>query len=283
MIKNIKTYFLIVCLGFFIQIVFVNKVYAVPVGGILKSFKGIEKIFKKGSDELPDLSKKIDELKNSKNIDESNIESTNILNDVSNSQSSDQISLLGANKISKLKKSKIEDVLNDHGLNNVDQIIDSVDIEDFFDNKEESISAFRIIFWLGRIFRVGDIFNTPKTEDRLVIRCNTDKDEFYFTAILEKKKKWLLLSGNFISNQELNKKISEIKKQNLYVLIDNDEYIIFSTQTENDKKFPSHYFIISKNGYFVHEKNIYGTESPNYIIVNASSKIEKTNFFCNKI
>lgn len=131
MIKNIKTYFLIVCLGFFIQIVFVNKTYAVPVSGILKSFKGIEKIFKKGSDELPDLSKKIDELKNSKNIDESNIESTNILNDVSGSQSSDQISLLGANKISKLKKSKIEDVLNDHGLNNVDQIIDSVDIEDF--------------------------------------------------------------------------------------------------------------------------------------------------------
>ena len=50
MIKNIKTYFLIVCLGFFIQIVFVNKAYAVPVGGILKSFKGIGKIFKKSKD-----------------------------------------------------------------------------------------------------------------------------------------------------------------------------------------------------------------------------------------
>ena len=60
MIKNIKTYFLIVCLGFFIQIVFVNKVYAVPVGGILKSIKGLGKVFKKGSDEVSDLSKKID-------------------------------------------------------------------------------------------------------------------------------------------------------------------------------------------------------------------------------
>ena len=49
-------------------------------------------------------------------------------------------------------------------------------------------------------------------------------------------------------------------------------------------------FVVSKNqdnqkkdGYFVHDENFYGTESPNYIIVNANSKIKKTKFLCNKI
>ena len=109
--------------------------------------------------------------------------------------------------------------------------------------------------------------------------CRDNNDAFYFTALLEKKKKWLLLSEN-LKNETGKKKNNKINKQNLYVLDDKEEYIIFSTQTSENKKFPLHYFIISKNGKFYHFNNVYGTESPEYIIVNAKKRISETKFLC---
>lgn len=116
-----------------------------------------------------------------------------------------------------------------------------------------------------------------------MINCNTDINTFYFTAILEKKKKWLLLSDNTINTKKLGYYSPNLKKQNLYVLQDIESYIIFSTQTIEGKKFPNNYFIISKNGTFVHEKNTDGTENPNIIINNAENKILNSNYKCNKM
>jgi len=260
-----------------------NTSFAVPVGGIVKSFKGLGKIFNKNIDEVPDLTKNADELSNTKNIDNGINNSSNSIDNSSISQTSDQLSSFDINQVLTIKKSEIIDVLNDHGLNNVNNLIDSINIDDFFKSNNEDIDIFRIIFWTGRVFRVSNIFNKPKQEDRLVINCNTDINTFYFTAILEKKKKWLLLSNNTIDTKKLGYYSPSLKRQNLYVLQDIESYIIFSTQTIEGKKFPNNYFIISKNGTFVHEKNTNGTESPNIIINNAENKILNSNYKCNKM
>ena len=47
-----------------IFLVFIShEAQAVSPGGIIKAFKGIGKIFKKGADEVPDIGKKIEDLK----------------------------------------------------------------------------------------------------------------------------------------------------------------------------------------------------------------------------
>ena len=44
-----------------------------------------------------------------------------------------------------------------------------------------------------------------------------------------------------------------------------------------------HDFIISKERKFYHFNNVYGTESPEYIIANANKKIDETKFTCSKL
>ena len=170
-----------------------------------------------------------------------------------------------------------------HGVKHADKISDAVDlseidISDFFEDNA-AINTFRIFAWSGRVFRASNSFNKPDA-NRVVAECRDNREVFYFTALLEKKKKWLLLSANIKNISGENNKLN---KQNLYVLIDIDEYIIFSTQTPKNKKFPLHYFIISKEGKFYHFNNVYGTESPEYIIANADKKINETKFTCKKL
>ena len=76
---------------------------------------------------------------------------------------------------------------------------------------------------------------------------------------------------------------SNIKRQELYVLVDNDQYIIFSTKSVKDKIYPLNYFIISSDGKFVHEINLYGTNSPEYLMANADKKIGQSKSYCKKV
>ena len=43
------------------------------------------------------------------------------------------------------------------------------------------------------------------------------------------------------------------------------------------------YFIISDNTKFVYEFNVHGTESPDYIINNAQTKILESSYGCKRI
>lgn len=104
------------CLVLIFTLILQNSSFAVPVGGIVKSFKGLGKIFNKNIDEVPDLTKNADELPNTNNID-------NGINNSSISQTSDQLSSFDINQVSTIKNSEIIDVLNDHGLNNVNNLI----------------------------------------------------------------------------------------------------------------------------------------------------------------
>ena len=89
----------------------------------------------------------------------------------------------------------------------------------------------------------------------------------------------MLLSANIKKESYYQK----IERQKLYVLVDKDEYIIFSTMTPKNKKYPLNYFIIANDGKFWHEFNMNGTDSPRYLINNADMKISKSNFYCIKL
>ncbi len=47
-----------------------NEANAVSPGPFVKGFKALGKFFKKGVDEVPDIGKKLEDLKSNKNIDE---------------------------------------------------------------------------------------------------------------------------------------------------------------------------------------------------------------------
>lgn len=275
----IKPYRFIACLLIIFLTLFTTTNSQAAVRPFVELFEQIFKFFGKRADDvpLPDAGKKLEDLKGfgkSDEIIQTTETSKNFTNEIANFK---------INKVIELKNSSNDNLLEMHGVKNADKIADvvdlsEIDISDFFEDKA-AINTFRVFIWSGRVFRTSNSFNKPDT-NRIVTECRDNREVFYFTALLEKKKKWLLLSGNIKNTSRDN---ADLKKQNLYVLTDIDEYIIFSTQTPKNKKFPLHYFIISKEGKFYHFNNVYGTESPEYIIANAKKKIDETKFTCLKL
>ena len=74
-----------------------------------------------------------------------------------------------------------------------------------------------------------------------------------------------------------------MSKQELMVLKDLEEYLIFSNKISSNKKYPTKYFIISENAKFVYEFHVAGTESPEYIMANAQTKILESSYGCKRI
>ncbi len=283
----IKSFFVKFCLVFFLLFSYQENAYS--AGAIVKFFQGLAKIFSKGADESTNVIKQSDEIFNIKKEEISKINESfgsnkkpRLGEDSIFNKSSNEITTFEASKISEIKQSNTKDLLELHGIKHGDNLIDIAEnTQEFFD-EDEAINVFRISLWIGRVFRISNTFNKPK-EDRLLIKCNTAIQDFYFTADLSKNKKWLLLSGNIIDIKKQGYYSPQLQRQELYVIRDEENYIIFTTRTEEGKKFPTHYFIIGKDGSFVLDKNIYGTDSPNYIISNAVSKLEKSTFECKKL
>ena len=273
-----KSYKLICCLVIiFLSLSITNNSQA-AARPFIELFEQIFKFFGKRADDVPlsDAGKKFEDFKSL-----GKTEDLAITKD-SGKNFSGQVENLNLNKFNEIKNSSDASILEMHGVKNADKLAEVVDLSEieissFFEDKT-AINTFRIILWSGRIFRASNSFNQPNT-NRVIMDCRDNNDAFYFTALLEKKKKWLLLSEN-LKNETGKRKNNKINKQNLYVLDDKEEYIVFSTQTSENKKFPLHYFIISKNGKFYHFNNVYGTESPEYIIVNAKKRISETKFLC---
>ena len=64
----------------------------------------------------------------------------------------------------------------------------------------------------------------------------------YFTAIINQDpKNYLLLSGNFINKKRVSGKKS-MKRQEMLVLEDFNEYIVFSNKPKEIKNFPQDIF-----------------------------------------
>jgi len=287
MIKS-KSQMTTICLSLLMVIIFTANVHAIPVGGIVKIFKGLGKgtnLIKPGSKIATpgvgdDILKRINKSEVSTDLN-----SSNLLN----------------------KNSSHDDILSAHGVRKLEKVVDGKDVVEIAsdnligDNNDGVINTIRVVWWSGRVFRTSDAFNKPQLDERLIIECQTDSDVFTFTALLsneinnsleKKAKNWFLLSQHF-PNAQVNKdgsilikkgsynKVS-MTKQELLVLEDNDNYIIFSNKIAKDQQYPTNYFIISSNARFVHETNINGIESPEYIKNTANDKIKKSNFNCLK-
>ena len=276
----IKSYKFKICLVIIISSFLITGNSQAAARPFIELFEQIFKFLGKRADDVP-LSESGKNLENFKGLGKSD---EIIGSSETGKKLTDQIENFNLNKVNEIKNSSDSSLLEVHGVKNADKISDvvdlsEIDVSDFFEDKA-AINTFRIFLWSGRVFRSSDIFNHPDA-NRILIECRDNREIFYFTALLKNKKKWLLLSGNIKNISE--EKSNEPNKQNLYVLIDDLDHIIFSTQTPIDKNFPLHYFIISKKGKFYHFNNVYGTESPEYIIANANKKIIESNFFCKKI
>ena len=274
--KNIKAHFVLLSLVILILNLNSTSAYAIPFGSI---FKGIGKVFKKGADEITEVGTKTDDLKGINKSEDLVATDQNLV------KVTEDANYFGTNKINEIKNAKQKSILEDHNVQHIDKLVDAVDVSDIdineFINESLGINAFRIFWWSGRVFRSSINYNTSK-EDRIIIKCSTPQQDFYFTALLEKNKKWLLLSGNI--KQNVNGTYSPpLKKQELIVIRDLDQFIMFSSKTPKGKNFPTNYFLIADNKKFVYEENIFGTDSPEYLINNAENKIKQSNNFCNKL
>ena len=276
----IKSYNSILCLVIILFALLTPSNSHAAVRPFIELFEQIFKFLGKRGDDIPvDDAGKI--LENSKGLGKSD----ELISAEAGKGFTDEIGNLNLNKINEIKNSSDSSLLELHGVKHADRLsnvvdLNEIDVSDFFEEKA-AINTFRIFLWTGRIFRANNSFNQPETK-RVIMQCSDNRELFYFTALLEKKKKWLLLNGNE-RKKDFNSKINYASQQNLYVLKDIEDYIIFSTQTPENMKFPLHYFIIAKKGAFYHFNNVYGTESPEYIIANAEKNINSSNYRCKKL
>ena len=287
--NKIKSYFIMFCLSILLINQSIISANAIPIGAILKGLKGGSKIFKGGSKVIKpgskifgpgagdDILKKIDDIKINKSGNPEEL--------ISNTM---------------LKKGSKEEILNAHGIRRIEKVVDGKDVVEYAvdgssgDGSSSSlINPFHMALWIGRVFRVSKNYNKPEIEDRIVIECKTGVETFIFTALLskefqtsldKKQKNWFLLSRHLpITVTKSGSDTPQMSKQELMVLKDLDDYLIFSNKISSNKKYPTKYFIISENAKFVYEFHVSGTESPDYIMTNAQTKILESTYVCKRI
>ena len=267
---------------FFIFLVISYDANAVPVGGIIKSLKGAGKMLKKGSDELPDLGKKIEDFKNE------NLKTTDKIDDTLRTSSEiDNASSIKYNDetISEIEKLSNDDLLEAHDVKKfkkLDTVLDVVQGVDSAKNITETAAIIPFLErpWDGRVFKISVFFNKPEIKDRMLIKFRKITDYFYFTVLFNKNNNnYLLLSGNFVKKDKaLNK--DKMKRQELLVLDDFEEYLLFSNKPFSLPAYPKKYFLISKNAKFVVYKN--SDKSPDEFSKNIPQLLQKTAFRCKR-
>ena len=278
--NKIRSYFLMFCLSLLLINQSIISANAIPIGGILKGLKGGSKFLKGGSKVIKpgdDLLKRLDDFKINKSGNPEELISNTILN----------------------KSSTKENILNAHGIRRIEKVVDGKDVVEYAvdgssgdGSSSGSVSPFQIVWWIGRVFRVSKNYNKPEIEDRIIIECKTGVETFIFTALLskesqtsldKKQKNWFLLSQHLpITVTKSGFYTPQMSKQELMVLKDLDDYLIFSNKISSNKKYPTKYFIISENAKFVYEFHVTGTESPEYIMANAQTKILESSYGCKR-
>ena len=239
-------------------------------------------MLKKGSDELPDLGKKIEDFKNG------NLKTTDKIDDTLRTSSEiDNASSIKYNDetISEVEKLSQEDLLEAHDVKkfkNIEGVLDVVESIDSAKNITETAAIIPFLQrpWDGKVFKISVFFNKPVIEDRILIECRTTTDDFYFTALFNKdNNNYLLLSGNFVKKNEASNKIG-MKRQELLVLKDLEEYLFFSNKPVTPPDYPKKYFLISKNAKFAIYENV--NNNPNEFSKNIPKILKETAFKCKR-
>ena len=269
-----------------IFLVFIShEAQAVSPGGIIKAFKGIGKIFKKGADEVPDIGKKIEDLKGGNIKSSSKIDETVLNVDNSSSIKFEEGTLHQIDNLSQDELLEAHNIKQSRRQRDADQLLDVIDsIEVASDIAQTAIIVpFIQTEWQGRVFKSSNYFNNPTIEKRVLIMCESNLEDFYFTALFDKKgRNWFLLSGNFTNKNPKRYYIRPMERQELLVLNDLDEYLYFSNKPTGIKKYPTKYFIINNDAKFFFEKNISEKEDPDQVINELLNKKEESSFSCKR-
>ena len=246
---------------------------AKDVGKVLEDFKG-------GNNEVKDIGKVIEDLKSGDKIDETFA--------VSGQLDESRYIKFQETTISEFENLSVEDLVKKHGIKNVknvDGLLDIIEGVDLSKNLLETtlIHPYINYNWKGKVFKNSIFFNNPFIENKILIKCASNLEMLYFTAIINQdKKNYLLLSGNFINKKRVAGK-KPMNRQEMLVLEDLNEYIVFSNKPKDIKKFPSRYFLISSDKKFLYEMNFRETNTPDDFTKNINNKMIKTRFLCVRI
>ena len=190
--------------------------------------------------------------------------------------------------ISEFENLSVEDLVKKHGIKNiknVDGLLDIIEGVDLSKNLLETtlIHPYINYNWKGKVFKNSIFFNNPFIENKILIKCASNLEMLYFTAIMNQdKKNYLLLSGNFINKKRVTGK-KPMNRQEMLVLEDFNEYIVFSNKPKDIKKLPSRYFLISSDTKFLYEMNFRETNTPKDFTKNLNSKMIRSKFLCKRI
>lgn len=246
---------------------------AKDVGKVLEDFKG-------GNNEVNDIGKVIEDLKSGDKIDETFA--------VSGQLDESRYIKFQETTISEFENLSVEDLVKKHGIKNIKNVDGLLDIIEGVELSKTLLETTLIhpyinYNWKGKVFKNSIFFNNPFIENKILIKCASNLEMIYFTAIINQdKKNYLLLSGNFINKKRVAGK-KPMNRQEMLVLEDLNEYIVFSNKPKDIKKFPSRYFLISSEKKFLYEMNFRETNTPDDFTKNINSKMIKTRFLCGRI
>ena len=247
-----------------------NQSKAIPVAPFKKFFQELFEVFATKSDDVIKKGNKTDEMisgSNARNMDDATIAARDqdlIINKVSNENHT--------NYYNDTINQSPEIIASKHGVTSVkigkkvsgesDKLVDIFDFA--FDESDENIKMSNYILksWIGRIYNSSK-FKKKVNEERLLLVCKNSVEVFYFTIIMNNQND---INRVYLTDHKyFQSSIKTLKKQELLVLLDDNDVKIMSTKPKSKNTFPSNYFTIYSDQYFMHSKYL----KPEKIIENA--------------
>ncbi len=252
--KKIKIFFIFTIF----TIIFTNYSHAIPVAPFKKFFQEIIEIFGSKTKDVMKQGNKTDDAITggvSKNLDDVNLAFkdqdliiSKIGDDVHNThfndainQSSSNISLKHGVKIGKSGK-KV--------LSESDNLLDLFDFREAEENIK--ISQYILKSWIGKIYRTSEYFGRPDKNDRYLIVCKNNAEIFYFTILLHNKND---INRAYLTDHKfINSDLKSFDKQELLILLDENNVKVMGTIPESGDGYPLHFFTIYSDQYFKYNK-----------------------------
>ncbi len=225
---------------------------AIPIGGILKYFKGI---FKE-ADQAIDAGGKA--IRQSDNVNQ------NMTMEGMTKVTAENVNISNINKFSSkidlqtLHKSNSNELGKFHRIDNLSDIFE---FDDF--TNDDVFSDFVLIRWVGYVLRTANYYrrdynNKKNAEKRIVLQCIHSDNIFTITIdTIDNKTKIGYLSYHVNKNNNIS-----FTRQRLHVLGDTKDYLLLSIKKEANKNFPTNYFIIYSDQRFEALFYPQGTETP---------------------
>ena len=133
-----------------------------------------------------------------------------------------------------------------------DNLFDLFDFNFSAEEKDFITSPYIQKSWTGKIYQTSEYFSKPKINKKLLLVCKNANEIFYFTIILNNEND---INRAYLTNYKLIKTYTrEFTKQELLVLYDENSLKVMSTKPLALNEYPTDYFVIHDNQFFVHDR-----------------------------